>query len=133
MQARKWGRFIAITSVSVKQPIDGLILSNAVRSGVSGLVKSLANEYGPYNVLVNSVCPGYTATARLLDLRAALAKRDGVAEEEIEARWARQSPLGRIGQPEEFANVVVFLTSERASYVNGVSIAVDGGTVKGIY
>jgi 3-oxoacyl-[acyl-carrier protein] reductase len=133
MQARKWGRFIAITSVSVKQPIDGLILSNAVRSGVSGLVKSLANEYGPYNVLVNSVCPGYTATARLLDLRAALAQRDGVAEEEIEARWARQSPLGRIGQPEEFANVVVFLTSERASYVNGVSIAVDGGTVKGIY
>jgi 3-oxoacyl-[acyl-carrier protein] reductase len=133
MQARRWGRFIAITSVSVKQPIDGLILSNAVRSGVSGLVKSLANEYGPYNVLVNSVCPGYTATARLLDLRAALAKRDGVPSEEIEARWARQSPLGRIGQPEEFANVVVFLASERASYVSGVSIAVDGGTVKGIY
>jgi 3-oxoacyl-[acyl-carrier protein] reductase len=133
MQARRWGRFIAITSVSVKQPIDGLILSNAVRSGVSGLVKSLANEYGPDNVLVNSVCPGYTATARLLDLRAALAKRDAVPPEEIEARWARQSPLGRVGHPEEFANVVVFLASERASYLTGVSIAVDGGFVKGLY
>lgn len=133
MQARRWGRFIAITSVTVKQPVDGLILSNAVRSGVSGLVKSLANEYGPYNVLVNNVCPGYTATARLLDLEAVLAKRDGVSTGEIEARWARQSPLGRIGQPEEFANLVVFLASERASYISGVSIAVDGGTVKGLY
>jgi 3-oxoacyl-[acyl-carrier protein] reductase len=117
----------------VKQPVDGLILSNAVRSGVSGLVKSLANEYGPYNVLVNNVCPGYTATARLLDLEATLAKRDGVSPQEIEARWARQSPLGRVGQPEEFANLVVFLASERASYISGVSIAVDGGTVKGLY
>lgn len=131
MQARKWGRFIAITSLTVKQPVDGLILSNAVRSGVNGLVKSLANEYGPYNVLVNNVCPGYTATARLLDLEATLAKRDGVTAEEIESRWAKQSPLGRIGQPEEFANLVVFLASERASYISGVSIAVDGGTVKG--
>src|ERR1700722_6727272 len=68
MQARRWGRFIAITSVSVKQPIDGLILSNSIRAGVSGLVKTLANEYGPYNILVNNVCPGFTATARLLDL-----------------------------------------------------------------
>jgi 3-oxoacyl-[acyl-carrier protein] reductase len=133
MQARRWGRFIAITSVTVKQPVEGLILSNAVRSGVSGLVKSLANEYGPSNVLVNNVCPGYTATARLLDLEAALAAREGVTAQEIEARWARQAPLGRLGQPEEFANLVVFLASERASYITGVSIAVDGGTVKGLY
>lgn len=133
MQARRWGRFITITSLTVKQPVDGLILSNAVRSGVSGLVKSLANEYGPYNVLVNNVCPGYTATARLLDLEGTLAKRDGVSTQEVEARWARQSPLGRIGQPEEFANLVVFLASERASYISGVSVAVDGGTVKGLY
>jgi 3-oxoacyl-[acyl-carrier protein] reductase len=133
MLARRWGRFIAITSLTVKQPVDGLVLSNAVRSGVSGLVKSLANEYGPHNVLVNNVCPGYTATARLLDLEATLAKRDGVTTREIESRWAKQSPLGRIGQPEEFANLVVFLASERASYISGVSIAVDGGTVKGLY
>jgi len=133
MQERRWGRFIAITSVTVKQPVDGLILSNAVRSGVSGLVKTLANEYGPYNVLVNNVCPGYTATARLLELSEKLAAKEGVSAREIEDRWARQAPLGRVGQPEEFANLVVFLASERASYITGASIQVDGGLVKGTY
>ncbi len=133
MQTRRWGRFIAITSVSVKQPVEGLILSNSIRAGVSGLVKTLANEYGPYNILVNNVCPGFTATARLLDLSSTLAAKQGVTPKEIEARWSAQAPLGRVGQPEEFANVVVFLASERASYVTGTSIAVDGGTVKGIY
>ncbi len=133
MQQRRWGRFIAITSVAVKQPVEGLILSNAVRSGTSGLIKTLANEYGPHNVLVNNVCPGYTATARLVSLAAKLAEREGVSPEEIEARWAGQAPLRRIGRPEEFANLVVFLASERASYITGVSIAVDGGLVKGVY
>jgi 3-oxoacyl-[acyl-carrier protein] reductase len=133
MQQRRWGRFIAITSVTVKQPVEGLILSNAVRSGVSGLIKTLSNEYGPYNVLVNNVCPGYTATARLISLSEKLAQKEGVPREEVEARWARQAPLGRVGQPEEFANLVVFLASERASYITGVSIAVDGGLVKGLY
>jgi 3-oxoacyl-[acyl-carrier protein] reductase len=133
MQQRRWGRFLAITSVTVKQPVEGLILSNAVRSGVSGLVKTLSNEYGPYNVLVNSVCPGYTATARLLSLTSTLAKKEGVGAKEIEERWASQAPLRRIGQPEEFANMVVFLASERASYITGVSVAVDGGIVKGVY
>src|SRR3954447_14667634 len=133
MQERRWGRFLAITSVSVKQTIEGLILSNSVRAGVSGLMKTLANEYGPYNVLVNSVCPGYTATARLLALGGKLAERQGVTQEEVEERWAKQAPLGRIGRPEEFADVVVFLASERASYVTGVAIQVDGGIVKGLY
>jgi 3-oxoacyl-[acyl-carrier protein] reductase len=133
MQQRRWGRFIAITSVSVKQPIEGLILSNVVRSGVSGLIKTLSNEYGPSNVLVNNVCPGYTATARLVSLTRKLAEKEGVTPQEIEDRWARQTPLRRIGQPEEFANLVVFLASERASYITGVSIAVDGGMVKGLY
>src|SRR5215469_14770316 len=93
MQQRRWGRFIAITSVTVKQPVEGLILSNAVRSGVSGLVKTLANEYGPYNILVNNVCPGYTATARLISLAETLARKDGIAPAEIEDRWAHQAPL----------------------------------------
>ena len=131
MQQRRWGRFIAITSVSVKQPIEGLILSNSVRSGVNALIKSLANEYGPYNVLVNNVCPGYTATARLLSLAQTLAEKQGVSPQDIEERWAGQAPLRRIGQPEEFANLVVFLASERASYITGASIAVDGGIVRG--
>jgi 3-oxoacyl-[acyl-carrier protein] reductase len=133
MQARRWGRFIAITSVSVKQPIEGLVLSNSIRSGVSGLVKTLAAEYGPYNVLVNSVCPGFTATDRLNELAETLAARKGVTPQEIEKTWASQAPLGRVGLPEEFANVVVFLASERASYVTGVALAIDGGIVKGIY
>jgi len=133
MQQARWGRFIAITSLTVKQPVDGLILSNAVRAGVSGLVKSLANEYGPYNVLVNNVCPGYTATDRLMELADRLSKVKGVTPQQIEEGWAAQTPLGRIGRPEEFADVVVWLASERASYVTGVSIQVDGGTVKGLY
>jgi 3-oxoacyl-[acyl-carrier protein] reductase len=84
-------------------------------------------------VLVNNVCPGFTATARLLELSHTLAKKQNVTPEEIESRWAKSTPLGRIGQPEEFANVVVFLASERASYVTGTAIAVDGGTVRGLY
>jgi 3-oxoacyl-[acyl-carrier protein] reductase len=133
MQARRWGRFLAITSMTVKQPVEGLILSNAVRSGVSGLIKTLANEYGPYNILVNSICPGYTATARLLSLAERMGEKEGVPAAQIEERWARQSPLGRVGRPEEFADAVVFLASERASYITGVALTVDGGIVKGLY
>ena len=133
MQQQRWGRFIALTSLTVKQPMDGLILSNTVRTGVSGLVKSLSNEYGPYNVLVNSVCPGYTATSRLMDLAAMLAEREGVSVREVESRWTSQIPLGRLGQPQELANLVVFLASERASYITGASIAVDGGVIRGLY
>ncbi len=117
MKKRRWGRLIAISSVAVLQPVDGLVLSNAARSAVRGLVKSLSNEYAPFNVLVNNVCPGYTATERLLKLG---------------ARPEAQIPLGRVATPEEFANLVVFLASERASYITGVSIPVDGGWVKAI-
>jgi len=133
MQKQKWGRFITITSTAVKQPIDNLVLSNSVRSAVSGLMKSVANEYAKDNVLVNNVCPGYTQTARLDELATKLASAEGVPPDQIRGRWASQIPMKRLGQPEEFANVVVFLASERASYVNGVSVAVDGGFVKGIY
>jgi 3-oxoacyl-[acyl-carrier protein] reductase len=132
MQKQKWGRLIAITSISAKQPMDGLILSNAVRAGVTGLVKSLSNEYARDNVLVNNVCPGSTRTARVDEIARALAGREGASPEAIQQRWASQIPLGRLGTPEEFANLVVFLASERASFITGVSIAVDGGFVKGI-
>jgi 3-oxoacyl-[acyl-carrier protein] reductase len=133
MQKRKWGRFITITSMSVKQPVDNLILSNSVRAAVSGLVKSLANEYAQDNVLVTNACPGYTQTARLDQLAEKIAQAEGVAPDQIRQRWASQIPMKRLGQPEEFASLVVFLASERSSYITGASIAVDGGFVKGIY
>jgi 3-oxoacyl-[acyl-carrier protein] reductase len=133
MRERRWGRLITITSASVKQPIDNLILSNSVRAAVSGLVKSLSNEYAKDNVLVTNVCPGYTMTARLDELSSKLAAAEGVQPKQIHDRWAAMIPMRRLGQPEEFANLVVFLASERASYITGVSIAVDGGFVKGIY
>ncbi len=133
MQKQKWGRLITITSAAVKQPIDNLVLSNSVRSAVSGLVKSLANEYAKDNVLVNNVCPGFTQTARLDELADKLAQAEGVEPKQIRERWASQIPMKRLGQPEEFASLVVFLASECASYITGVSIAVDGGFVKGIY
>jgi len=117
MKEQRWGRLIAISSLAVLQPVDGLILSNAARSAVRGLVKSLSSEYAPFNVLVNNVCPGYTATERLLKL---------------DVHPEAQIPLGRVGTPQEFANLVVFLASERSSYITGVSIPVDGGWVKAI-
>ncbi len=133
MKKQRWGRFITITSVAVKQPVNNLILSNSVRSAVSGLVKSLANEYARDNVLVNNVCPGYTLTARLDELAGNLAAAQGVEPSAVRGRWAAEVPMGRLGKPEEFANAVVFLASERASYITGVSLAIDGGLVKGIY
>ena len=133
MRDQKWGRFITITSIAVKQPVEGLVLSNAVRQAVVGLVKTLSNEYGSANVLVNNVCPGFTRTARLDDLSGRLAANEGVDPAEIHRRWSSQIPLGRLGTPEEFANAVVFLASECASYITGASIAVDGGFAKGVY
>ncbi|HEV2425909.1 MAG TPA: SDR family oxidoreductase [Terriglobia bacterium] len=132
MQKQKWGRFITITSIAVKQPVEGLVLSNSVREAVVGLVKTLSNEYGGDNVLVNNVCPGFTRTARLDDLSARLAASEGVEPAEIHRRWSSKIPLGRLGTPEEFANLVVFLASERASYITGASISVDGGFAKGV-
>ena len=133
MRKQRWGRFLTITSVSVKQPIDGLVLSNSVRSAVSGLVKTLANEYGKDNVTVNNICPGYTRTNRLEALAGKLASAEGVPREQVEERWSHLVPLGRLAEPEEFANVVAFLASERASYVTGASIAVDGGLIKAVH
>ncbi len=132
MQKNKWGRFITITSSAVKQPVDGLLLSNSVRAAVTGLARTLANEYAAYGITINNVCPGYTRTARLDGLAAAISTRTGTQTEAVFADWTRQIPAGRIGTPEEFAAVVTFLASERASYVNGASIAVDGGMVRSL-
>lgn len=132
MQKNKWGRFITITSSAVKQPVDGLLLSNSVRAAVTGLARTLANEYAAYGITVNNVCPGYTRTARLDGLAATISERTGTQPQDVFADWTRQIPAGRIGTPQEFAAVVAFLASERASYVNGASIAVDGGMVRSL-
>jgi 3-oxoacyl-[acyl-carrier protein] reductase len=132
MQQNRWGRFITITSTAVKQPVDGLLLSNSLRAAVTGLARTLANEYGAYAITVNNVCPGYTRTGRLEELAGSISARTGVKPEEVFANWNRTIPAGRVGAPEEFAAVVAFLASERASYVNGTSIAVDGGAVRSL-
>jgi 3-oxoacyl-[acyl-carrier protein] reductase len=132
MQRKKWGRLITITSLTVKQPVEGLVLSNAVRTGVAGLVKSLSNEFGKDGILVNNVAPGYTGTARLKELAQAQANAAGGSEEEIFRRWASGSALARIARPEEVADVIVWLASERASFITGQTILVDGGAYKGL-
>ncbi|MFQ5664461.1 MAG: SDR family oxidoreductase [Terriglobia bacterium] len=132
MRAQKWGRLVFLTSASVKEPIEGLLLSNSVRSAVAGLSKTLANECGGDNVLVNTVCPGYTRTERLEELAASLSQQRGVTREQIARGWTAQIPLGRIGEPRELAALVAFLASERASYITGTAIAVDGGRTRSL-
>jgi 3-oxoacyl-[acyl-carrier protein] reductase len=128
MRRRKWGRILTIQSISVKQPVDGLLLSNAVRPGVAGLVKTLSPELGKDNITINVVCPGRIMTDRFLGG----AKQAGLPVDEYVARSSTEIPLRRVGTPEEFANVILFLASERASYVTGVALQVDGGLVRGI-
>ncbi len=132
MKERRWGRIVTITSVAVKQPVDGLILSNSIRAAVTGFAKTLANEVGPFGITVNNVMPGYTRTERLDQLAADIAERSGGSIDDAFATWEGQIPLGRVGDPREFGALVAFLASERASYITGTSIAVDGGAVKAL-
>jgi 3-oxoacyl-[acyl-carrier protein] reductase len=132
MQQNRWGRFLTITSVSVKQPIAGLLLSNSLRAAVTGLAKTLANEFGPSGITVNNVCPGYTLTDRLNELAEKQAEMSGVQPKQIFDSWSAEIPIGRLAGPDEFAALVAFLASERASSINGTTIAVDGGWVKGL-
>lgn len=133
MKSQRWGRIINITSVSVKQPIDNLILSNSIRMSVLGLAKTLALQLAKYNILINNVAPGYTLTDRVKFVLEQRAKDTGKTIEEVKSELAKDIPLGRLAEPEELANLVVFLASERASYITGATIPVDGGWIKGIY
>lgn len=125
-------RIVMVTSVSAKQPIPTLALSNTARAGVQGYAKSLADDLGPDGITVNTVLPGYTRTARLEDLADDIQEDTGQSYDEIEADWADQNALPRIGEPNEFAAAVAFLASEPAAYITGVALPVDGGRSKHI-
>jgi len=133
MKERQWGRILNITSISVKQPVDNLILSNSVRAAVTGFARTLANEVASFGITVNNVLPGYTRTSRVEELAEQIAKTKGIGVEEAIDNWASQIPMGRIGEPREFAALVAFLASERASYITGTSIPVDGGWIRSLY
>jgi 3-oxoacyl-[acyl-carrier protein] reductase len=133
MMSKNWGRIINLTSISVKQPIDNLVLSNTLRAGVTGLTKSLSNEVAKFNITVNNVAPGMTLTRRLYELAVVEAKEKGKSHEEVLVEMAKRVPLNRLARPEEIASVVVFLASKQASYVTGTTIQVDGGYIKNIY
>jgi 3-oxoacyl-[acyl-carrier protein] reductase len=132
MQRKRWGRIITITSITTKQPVADLVLSNAVRAAVVGLVKSLANEFGKDGILVNNVGPGFTATDRLKELAKARSAASGKSEQNISDGWATDTPLKRVGEPREVAETIVWLASERSSYVTGQTVLVDGGLYKGL-
>jgi 3-oxoacyl-[acyl-carrier protein] reductase len=132
MQRHRWGRIITITSISVKQPIADLVLSNSVRAAVVGLVKSLSNEFGKDGILVNNVAPGYTATERLQELAQVRALAAGSSQQQIYDAWASETPVRRLGDPKEIAEVILWLASERASYVTGQTILADGGIYRGL-
>jgi 3-oxoacyl-[acyl-carrier protein] reductase len=132
MQSRHWGRIITITSITTKQPVSDLVLSNAVRAAVVGLVKSLANEFGKDGILVNNVGPGYATTDRLKQLAKTRSAASGEGEQQIFEEWAADAALKRLGEPREVADTIVWLASERASYITGQTILVDGGLYKGL-
>src|SRR4029078_10637826 len=129
MKERRWGRILNITSIAVKQPVDNLMLSNSLRAAVTGFARTLANEVATQGITVNNIMPGYTRTDRLEDLAEMLAKKEEVSIAEVAARWTEEIPMRRLGEPREFAALAAFLVSERASYITGQSIAVDGGWI----
>ncbi len=133
MQQQKWGRIVTITSFVAKQPVNELILSVSLRPGIHGLSKILSNQFAQYNITVNSVCPGNILTKRQEELNRGRAAQKNVDLEEFLKEAAKLIPTERMGRPEEIGSVVAFLASEKASYINGVSLLVDGGLVRGIY
>lgn len=133
MKARRFGRILNVTSIAVKQPVDGLILSNSVRAAVTGFARTLANEVAPFGITVNNLLPGFTRTERLEELASKMADARGTAREDVFASWEAQIPAARVGEPREFAALAAFLASERASYITGTSIPVDGGWTRALY
>jgi 3-oxoacyl-[acyl-carrier protein] reductase len=133
MRERRWGRILNITSIAAKQPVDGLMLSNALRAGVTGFSRTLANEVATDGVTVNTLMPGYTRTERVVELSEHIAATEGITVGDAVGRWEREIPMRRIGEPREFAALAAFLASDRASYITGQSIAVDGGWIRSLF
>ncbi|HEV2149673.1 MAG TPA: SDR family oxidoreductase [Longimicrobiaceae bacterium] len=132
MKECRWGRILNVTSVAVKQPVENLILSNSVRAAVTGFARTLANEVAPWGITVNNLLPGYTRTERLDELADSVASARGVEPDQVRAGWIAQTPMGRLGEPREFAALAAFLASERASFITGTSVPVDGGWVRSL-
>ena len=132
MRARRWGRILNIASIAAKQPVDGLMLSNSVRAAVIGFARTLATEVAADGVTVNNLLPGYTRTARVEELARQMAGSGGGRDGGLVARWEAEIPMRRLGEPREFAALAAFLASERASYITGQSIAVDGGWIRSL-
>src|SRR3712207_6756190 len=122
MKERRWGRVINVTSITVKQPVDGLMLSNSIRAAVTSFARTLATEVAPFGITVNNILPGYTRTERVEQLNRATAEREGVPVDEVQRRIESQIPMRRLGEPREFAALAAFLASERASYITGQSV-----------
>ncbi len=133
MRERHWGRILNITSIASKQPVDNLILSNSLRAAVSGFAKTLANEVAADGITVNNILPGYTRTERVEQLAESIAQKEGITSMEARSRWESEIPMRRLGEPREFAALAAFLVSERASYITGSSIAVDGGWIRSLF
>jgi 3-oxoacyl-[acyl-carrier protein] reductase len=132
MKERHWGRILNITSIAAKQPVENLMLSNSLRAGLTGFARTLANEVAAAGITVNNILPGYTRTERLDDLARMMAEKQGISADEFRGRWEQEIPMGRLGEPREFAALAAFLVSERASYITGTSIQVDGGWIKSL-
>ena len=130
MKERRWGRIVNVTSIAAKQPVENLILSNAMRAAVTGFARTLANEVASFGITVNNVLPGYTRTERVEELSASLAKSGNTTADEVRARWEKQIPAGRLGEPRELAALAAFLASARASYITAQSVAADGGWIR---
>jgi 3-oxoacyl-[acyl-carrier protein] reductase len=132
MKERGWGRILNLTSIAAKQPVDNMVLSNSLRAAVTGFARTLANEVAPFGITVNNILPGYTRTERLDELIEFLSKKEGLTKEQVRSRWESEIPMRRLGEPQEFAALAAFLLSERASYITGSSIAVDGGWIRSL-
>jgi 3-oxoacyl-[acyl-carrier protein] reductase len=133
MKKKGWGRIVCVVSVSAKQPIPNLVLSNTARAGVLGFAKSLSEQVAPYGITVNSICPGYTQTERVDDLAQSYANSGKGTKQDFYATIAASIPMNRMGTTEEFAHTVAFLASEGAGYITGAALQVDGGYIKGLF